>query len=274
MSRGLPLSAVLAVVALLAAASSVADGLGQAAASTSYFELVERGPADPRVLQVGREATLYSLASMARIGALLTAPPKIYFAATKMDCVDIHLELGWARPEAERRCDLFTGMTFPGAFIVNMEYIRELHRDPAAFMWWLMPHELWHLYQWQAGSLRNAPPAFQESSAEMHKFKVLDERRIIVMDAYVRRILVPRAKAARARWNFSILDWPRLDQANVEDFYALAGVLGYYQFLNGGWSKIVALDGDASPFAQRVERVYGVPLQVYEQQFFAWLDQQ
>jgi hypothetical protein len=71
--------------------------------------------------------------------------------------------MGWARPEAERRCDLFTGMTFRGSYIVNMERIRALHHDPGAFMWWLMPHELWHLYQWQAGDefWRNTPAAFR-----------------------------------------------------------------------------------------------------------------
>jgi hypothetical protein len=261
------------MVALTLALLSVAMASPKSVHVQPYFELVERGAADPGSLRSAREATLYSLASMARLGVILTSPPKIYFAAAKTDCVDIHLEMGWARPEAERRCDLFTGMTFRGSYIVNMERIRALHHDPGAFMWWLMPHELWHLYQWQAGDefWRNTPAAFQEATPEMHKFKVLDERRIIVMDAYVRRTLVPRAKAARARWNFSILDKPRLDQANADSFYALAGVLGYYLFLNGGWPKIVALDGDARPFPERLESVYGIKPEIYEQQFFEWL---
>jgi hypothetical protein len=211
---------------------------------------------------------LYSLTSMARIGAILMSPPKIYFAAAKTDCIDIHLEMGSSRPEGERRCDLFTDSTF-GVYVVHMERIRALHRDPGASMWWQAPHTLWHLYQWQAGPecWRNTPAAFQESTPEMHKFKVLDERRIIAMDAYVRRTLVPRAKAARARWNFSILDRPRLDQSNTDPFYALAGVLGYYQFLNGGWPKIVARDGDVRPFSQRLESVYGIKSEIYERQF-------
>jgi hypothetical protein len=41
-------------------------------AAQPHFEIVERGSIDPTVIHAVREATLYSLASLARLGVILT----------------------------------------------------------------------------------------------------------------------------------------------------------------------------------------------------------
>jgi hypothetical protein len=262
------------VVTVLVVLMSAAAAPGQPG-----VEFVQRGATDPAVVAEARQATLYSLEVMASVGATLTARPLVYFAATKADCTEIHLEHGWARSEGERRgerrCDLFAGMTFPGVFVVNIAHIHARQRDPVGFMWWLIPYELFHLYQWQAGPAfwRNTPLAFQEAPADMFKFQILHQRRLIVMDAYVRRTLMPRARAARERWGFSILHRVPLDQSNTDDFYTLAGVLGYSRYLNGGWPRLVALNSGAA-FRQNVERLYERTPEALELEFYGWLDTQ
>ncbi len=268
-----PLAFLLAGLLALSGCGTAPTGLTPTPGPTPSFEIIERGTTDPAVVEAARQATVYSLNSLAGIGAALTALVKIYFAATREDCVAVHVELGWSRPVGERRCDLFSGMTFPGAFIVNMEYIRSRQRDPTGFMWWLIPHELFHLYQWQTNSRSGLPLAFREASAEMHKFKVLHERQTIDLDRYVRTVLVPRAKEARARWNFSILTDPVLDQNNIAGFYSLAGVLGYYLYLNGGWPKMVALNSSPA-FREQLQSLYGKTPEAFERDFFTWLDAQ
>ncbi|MDR7519663.1 MAG: hypothetical protein QN131_09050 [Armatimonadota bacterium] len=238
-------------------------------------EFIARGVASPAITREAVEAVRYSLASLAGLGAALDPPPKVYFAGTKADCEDVHVELGRTRSEGQRRCSLFTGMAFQGALILNLQYIAELHRDPAAFMWWVVPHEMFHLYQWQTGVFQ-MPVAFQEGSADLHKLKVLHERRLINAVAYVHQHLVPAAKAGRARWNISIM--PRsvlLTALNKDAHYALWAVMGHYLSLNGGWPKIIELNGPGrTPFPERFQGLYGKALDEFGQEFFAWLDRQ
>ena len=246
--------------------------------SSATQEFITRGAASLAITREAAEAVRYSLASLAGLGAGLDPPPKIYFAGTKTDCEDIHVELGWTRSEGQRRCSLFTGMTFRGVFILNLQYIAELHRDPAAFMWWVVPHEMFHMYQWQTGvfDVFEMPVAFQEGSADLHKLKVLHERRIVNMDSYVRQTLAPQAKAGRTRWNISIASRSvSLTALNKDAHYALWAAMGYDLFLKGGWTKVIALNRPGRvPFPEHFQSVYGKTLDEFEQEFFAWLDRQ
>ena len=242
-----------------------------------YAEFVARGAIDPAARRTAEEAVLYSLASMARLGATLEPRPKVYFAATTSDCVDVHIELGGTRDYGNRRCRLYSGMTWPGIFALNMENVRARNRDPIEAMWGLMPHELFHLYQWQTGMFTIGTPwAFQEAPADLHKLKVLDERRIISFSAYAKATVLPRARTGRRNQpQFSIqANVPPTDQT-LGDWYALETALGLYLHENGGWPKIMVLHvSGATTFAARFVEVYGRPLAEFEQEFFTWLARQ
>ena len=274
-TRGIiPAAALLVLLAFVAAAVVLSIALVAAA----QVEIITRGTASPVVVRGAAEAVRYSAASLGGLGAALDPPPKVYLAGAKKDCEDVHVELGWARSEGERRCSLFTGMTFLGAFVLNLQYIGERHRDPVGFMWWVVPHEMFHMYQWQSRIDRVGMPwAFWEGPADLHKFKVLDERRIIRIDDYVRTRLVPQAKAGRVRWNMSIVAKASLTALNIEDHYAVSSVMGYYMYmyLNGGWPKIIALNGPGEvPFAKRIQTIYDKTPEEFERDFFGWLDRQ
>jgi hypothetical protein len=228
-------------------------------------------------VQAASEASLYSLSSLAGLGAALAPPPKVYLAATKADCVQIHVELGRTVAGSERRCDLFSGVTFLGAFLLNLEYIAARYGDPVAFMWWVVPHEMFHMYQRQSRiDWPGVPWAFLEAPADLHKLKVLDERGIISFRSYVNGTLLPRAREARRRWpDFSIQVSPTLTALNIADFYTIATALGIYLFDYGGWPKIIALNGPGTaPFGARFQAIYGKTLEDFEREFFAWLDRQ
>ncbi len=260
-------------------AAALAGVLGvqfQVSASASQVEIIPRGGASPAVIREAAEAVRHSSVSLADLGAALAPPPKVFLAGTKRDCEDIHVEQGWTRPEGLRRCALFTGMTFLGAFVLNLEYIAERHRDPTGFMWWVVPHEMFHIYQWQSRIDRVGMPwAFWEGPADLHKFKVLQERGVINTEVFVRTRLVPQAKTGRARWRISTLARPSLTALSADDHYAVSSVMGYYLYLNGGWPKIIALNGPGGvPFTERFSAIYAKAPEEFERDFFAWLDAQ
>lgn len=69
----------------------------------------------------------------------------------------------------------------------------------------------------------------------------------------MRTTLIPRPKAGRARWNMSILARPSLTALSMDDRYAVSSVLGDYMYLNGGWPRVIALNGPGEvPFAERL----------------------
>lgn len=267
-----PLGMKAAIVLALCAGS--ATMLSTTLATATQVEIITRGTASPALVREAAEAVRYSSASLAGLGAALDPSPKVFLAGTKSHCEDIHVELGWTRSDGKRRCSLFSGITFLGAFVLNLQYIGERHTDPVGFMWWVVPHEMFHMYQWQSRIDRVGMPwAFWEGPADLHMFKVLDERRIIRMEDYVRTRLVPRAKAARARWNMSIVTRAALTAQNIDAHYDVSSVLGYHMYLNGGWPKIIALNGPGGmPFAERLLAIYGRTPEEFEREFFAWLD--
>lgn len=254
------------------------------ASGQSYAEFIVRSTLAPEMRKVAEEAVTYSLASMARLGALLWPLPKIYFVAATADCMELHLDMGDSRSTGEWRCARFSGTTWPGAFVANVENVVKRNPDPVEAMWWLMPHELWHLYQHQTGMYRvRMPWALVEGTADLHKFKVLHERRIIDFPAYTMRTTLPRAKRARERASqFSIqvvgLDAlpPDLSQEEVNDRYRVAAALGVYLHNEaGGWAKVMALHAPgATSFNARFQELYGKPLSEFEAEFWAWLARQ
>ncbi len=253
--------------------------IAQAAAGQPYAEFVVRGTLAPQVRKAAEEAVIYSLASMARLGAVLSEPPKVYFVETTTDCVELHVEMGDRRSRGELRCARFAGMTWPGTFVVNMENVMGRYSDPVEAMWWLMPHELWHLYQHQTGMYRLGMPwAFREGVAELHKFRVLYEKRMIDFAAYTARTILPRARRAREgdpKFSIQAVDGlpVELTQEQVRGRYWMAAALGVYLHNEaGGWPKIMALHAEgARSFSGRFEDVYGRPLADFETEFWVWL---
>jgi hypothetical protein len=249
-------------------------------ATQPQFEIVERGSIDPTVIHAVREATPYSLASLAQLGVILTQPPKVYVCATKADYADVLVELGlFDRPAAERRSGMYSGQSALGAFVLNVEYIGTYAPRVADQVWWVVPHEVFHLYQRQSRMERRGTPfAFWEGPAELHKFKVLGERQIINFERYVKATVIPRSQDARRRQSaFSIRQTgiSASDAQTLGDFYRIAAALGVYMLEKGGWPKIVALysAGDVM-FPTQFRAVWGRSVEEFEVEFFAWLDAQ
>jgi hypothetical protein len=252
----------------------------QPAVAQLPVEIVQRGQVDPSVVQAVQQATLHSLASLARLGVVLDAPPKAYICATKADYADVLVEFGlFDRPTAERRANFYSGQSSLGAFALNLEYIRSYTARPDQAVWWTVPHEMFHLYQRQSRADRIGTPfAFWEGPADLHKLKVLDERRIINFDGYVKATQLPRS--VRARKNLPAFSIRRIGISystaqELSDHYAIAAALGLYLHEHGGWPRIVALYAPGNtPFAERFEAIYGKPLETFEQDFFSWLERQ
>lgn len=245
-----------------------------------YFQVIQRGRADQDVVQAAEQATLHSLASLARLGITLDDTVRIYLCATKADYAGVLVELGlFDRPTAERRANFYSGQSALGAFAMNLEYIRSYTARVADQVWWIVPHELFHLYQRQSRmDGLGVPFAFWEAPANLHKLKVLDERRIISFQSYVKSRQLPRSlRARRDRPAFSIRrGLPSYTTAQeLSDYYAIATALGIYMHDNGGWPRIITLyaPGD-SRFPARFQIVYDKTLEEFEQEFFAWLDRQ
>ncbi|MDR7519666.1 MAG: hypothetical protein QN131_09065 [Armatimonadota bacterium] len=244
------------------------------------FEIVQRGQVDPAVVQAVQQATLRSLASLARLGVVLDGPVKAYLCATKADYADVLVEFGlFDRPTAERRSHVYSGQSALGAFALNLEYIRSYTARPDLQVWWTVPHEMFHLYQRQSQmDRRRTPFAFWEGPAELHKLKVLDERRVIDFQAYVKATLLPRSQQARKNHPaFSIrqIGIGTPEARTLGDFYRIAAALGIYLHETAGWPKIIALyaPGDTR-FSAQFEAVFGRPVEEFERDFFAWLDRQ
>jgi hypothetical protein len=132
------------------------------------------------------------------------------------------------------------------------------------------------LYSLASLARLGTPFAFWEAPADLHKLKVLDERRIINLEGYARTSVAPRAQRARRNLPaFSIqqrsISAP--DAQTLGDYYAIATALGLYMFEHGGRPKVIRLyaPGEA-PFVTRFETTYGKRLQKFEEEFFGWLD--
>jgi hypothetical protein len=263
------------IVCAIAAALASRPGVAQLP-----FEIVQRGQVEPSVVQAVAQATLHSLASLARLGVVLDGPPKAYICATKADYAAVLVEFGlFDRPTAERRSNFYSGQSALGAFALNLEHMRSYTARPDLQVWWTVPHEIFHLYQRQSRADRIGTPfAFWEGPADLHKLKVLDEQRIINFRSYVQATQLPRS--LRARRNLPAFSIRRIGisyttSQELSDHYAIATALGLYLHENGGWPSIIALyaPGD-TPFAARFEAIYGTTLETFEQEFFNWLERQ